>query len=150
MVCLLGFVGAVAVMDLRTRRIPNWLTIPAAALAVALSVARAGWHGAAISAAGVVTGLAVFLPLCLSGKLGAGDVKALGAVGAFLGPVQVLLAALCTLLVGGIAGALALVSFRWRMSPDRQVGQPALLVRQQGIPYGTAIAGGTLIAILLR
>jgi prepilin peptidase CpaA len=137
-------------MDLRTRRIPNRLTIAATILGVALGVARGGWHGAVISVAGVLTGLAVFLPLCLAGKLGAGDVKALGAVGAFIGPVQALLAALCTLLVGGIAGGLALLSSRRHPSSDRPIGQPVLLARQRGVPYGTAIAGGTLLAILLR
>lgn len=148
--CLLGFLGAVAVTDLRTRRIPNRLTIAAAALAIVLSVARAGWHGAVMSGAGVLTGLGVFLPLCLAGKLGAGDLKAMGAVGAFLGPAGVLLAAVYTLLAGGIAGALALLSFRSRMNADRACGQPASPCRQQGLPYGMAIACGTLVSIVLR
>ena len=149
-VCLLGFVGAVAAMDLRTRRIPNRLTVAAAVLAVALSVARAGWHGAVVSGAGASTGLAVFLPLCLAGKLGACDVKAMGAVGAFLGPVGVLLAALYTLLAGGVAAAVALVSFRWRMHRASDTGQQAALLRRQDLPYGVAIACGTLASIVLR
>ena len=149
-VCLLGFVGAVAVMDLRTRRIPNRLTFAAAVTAVALGVVRAGWQGGVVSAAGVLAGLAVFLPLCLAGKLGAGDVKAMGAVGAFLGPAGVLLAALYTLLAGGIAAAVVLVSFRWRMHRVSGTGQPVSLLRQQDLPYGVAIACGTLASIVLR
>jgi prepilin peptidase CpaA len=149
-VCLLGFVGAVAVMDLRTRRIPNRLTVAAAATAVALAFVRAGWQGAFVSAAGVLIGLLLFLPLCLAGKLGAGDVKAMGAVGAFLGPVGVLLAALYTLLAGGIAAAVALVSFRWRVHRVSDTGQRASLLRQQDLPYGVAIACGTLASIVLR
>ena len=148
-VCLLGFVGAVAVMDLRTRRIPNRLTVAAAVTAVALGVVRAGWQGGVVSAAGVLAGLAVFLPLCLAGKLGAGDVKAMGAVGAFLGPAGVLLAALYTLLAGGIAAAVVLVSFRWRMHRVSGTGQPVSLLRQQDLPYGVAIACGTLASIVL-
>jgi len=148
-VCLLGFVGAVAVMDLRTRRIPNRLTFAAAVTAVALGVVRAGWQGGVVSAAGVLAGLAVFLPLCLAGKLGAGDVKAMGAVGAFLGPAGVLLAALYTLLAGGIAAAVVLVSFRWRMHRVSGTGQPVSLLRQQDLPYGVAIACGTLASIVL-
>jgi prepilin peptidase CpaA len=147
---LLGFVGAVAVMDLRTRRIPNRLTVAAAATAVALASVRAGWQGAFVSAAGVLIGLLLFLPLCLAGKLGAGDVKAMGAVGAFLGPVGVLLAALYTLLAGGIAAAVALVSFRWRVHRVSDTGQNASLLRQQDLPYGVAIACGTLASIVLR
>ena len=137
-------------MDLRTRRIPNRLTVAAAVTAVALGVVRAGWQGGVVSAAGVLAGLAVFLPLCLAGKLGAGDVKAMGAVGAFLGPAGVVLAALCTLLAGGIAAAVVLVSFRWRMHRVSGTGQPVSLLRQQDLPYGVAIACGTLASIVLR
>ena len=137
-------------MDLRTRRIPNRLTVAAAVTAVALGVVRAGWQGGVVSAAGVLAGLAVFLPLCLAGKLGAGDVKAMGAVGAFLGPAGVLLAALYTLLAGGIAAAVVLVSFRWRMHRVSGTGQPVSLLRQQDLPYGVAIACGTLASIVLR
>jgi len=132
-------------MDLRTRRIPNRLTVAAAAVAVALGVARAGWHGAVISAAGVLTGLALFLPLCLAGKLGAGDVKAMGAVGAFLGPVGVLLAAIYTLLAGGIGAVVALVACR-----SAAHGRADSAVRRQQLPYGLAIACGTLASIVLR
>ena len=149
-VCLLGFVGAVAVMDLRTRRIPNRLTVAAAVTAVTLGVVRAGWQGAIVSATGMLTGLAIFLPLCLAGKLGAGDVKAMGAVGAFLGPVGLLLAALYTLLAGGIAAAVALLSFRWRIRRASDTGQQTSLLSQQDLPYGVAIACGTLAAIVLR
>ena len=136
-------------MDLRTRRIPNRLTVAAAVTAVALGVERAGWQGGVVSAAGVLIGLVLFLPLCLAGKLGAGDVKAMGAVGAFVGPVGVLLAALYTLLAGGIAAAVVLVSFRWRMHRVSGTGQPVSLLRQQDLPYGVAIACGTLASIVL-
>jgi prepilin peptidase CpaA len=143
--CLIGFVGAVAVVDLRTRRIPNWLTIAAAGVAVAVAAGRAGWQGAIISGAGVLTGFAIFLPFCLAGKLGAGDIKAMGAVGAFLGPVGVLLAALCTLLAGGIAAALAVATSR-RTAAD----QSASAVGRRQLPYGLAIACGTLASIVWR
>jgi prepilin peptidase CpaA len=132
-------------MDLRTRRIPNRLTVAAAAVAIALGVAKAGWHGAVISAAGVLTGLAIFLPLCLAGKLGAGDVKAMGAVGAFLGPVGALLAAIYTLLAGGIAAVVVLAACRTAAR-----GRPASAVHRQQLPYGLAIACGTLVSIVLR
>ena len=143
--CLLGFVGAVAFMDLRTRRIPNALTVAAAAVALGLAVTQAGWHGALATAAGLVTGLMIFLPLCLAGKIGAGDVKAMGAVGAFLGPAGVLLAAICTLLAGGITAAFAVLSFRRSAGSRRDSG-----VRQHQLPYGIAIAFGTLAAVVLR
>jgi Flp pilus assembly protein protease CpaA len=71
-------------------------------------------------------------------------------VGAFLGPAGVLLAALYTLLAGGIAAAVVLVSFRWRMHRVSDTGQQVSLLRQQDLPYGVAIACGTLASIVLR
>ena len=137
-------------MDLRTRRIPNRLTVAAAATAVALAFVRAGWQGAFVSAAGVLIGLLLFLPLCLAGKLGAGDVKAMGAVGAFLGPASVLLAAMCTLMAGAMVAAVVLVSWRWRVHRVSDSGQQVSRLRQQDLPYGVAIACGTLASIVLR
>jgi prepilin peptidase CpaA len=137
-------------MDLRTRRIPNLLSVAAVVTALALAVARAGWQGALVSTAGALTGLVIFLPLCLAGKLGAGDVKAMGAVGAFLGPVGVLLAAIYTLLAGGIAAALALLAFRSRTRAGCDTAPQAASVRQRDLPYGAAIACGTLAAVVLR
>ena len=148
--CLLGFAGAVAVTDLRTRRIPNRLTVAAAATALALAVVRAGWQGAFVSAAGVLIGLVLFLPLCLAGKLGAGDVKAMAAVGAFLGPVSVLLAAVCTLMAGAMVAAIVLVSWHWRAQRSPDTGKHAYPRRQRDLPYGVAIACGTLASIVLR
>ncbi len=144
-VCLLGFVGAVAFVDLRTRRIPNGLTVAAAVVALVLAVEGAGWHGAVVTAVGLITGLMIFLPLCLAGKVGAGDVKAMGAVGAFVGPVGVLVAALYTLLAGGITAAVALVSFRGAASHRTDSAGC-----RQPVPYGLAIACGTLASIVLR
>jgi prepilin peptidase CpaA len=137
-------------MDLRTHRIPNRLTVAAVVTALALAVVRAGWQGAVVSAAGVLTGLAIFLPLCLAGKLGAGDVKAMGAVGAFLGPVGVLLAAIYTLLAGGIAAAFALASFRWHTRAGCDTRLQASPVRRRDLPYGAAIACGTLASVVWR
>lgn len=58
-----------------------------------------GWWG---SLTGIGMGLAVLLPFYLLRAMGAGDVKLMGMVGAFLGPGQVLGALLGTFLVGGI------------------------------------------------
>src|SRR5215210_7805328 len=74
--------------DVRTRRIPNWLTFGAAAAGVVYATFVAGPSGAGTAAAGWLAGVALFFPVFALGGMGAGDVKLLGALGAWLGPVE--------------------------------------------------------------
>ena len=92
--------------DLRTRRIPNRLTFPAAAVGVVAASVAHGGPGAVSSVAGLLLGLALFFPLFLLKGLGAGDVKLMGALGAWLGTSMIFGVAFYTSLAGG---ALALV-----------------------------------------
>jgi prepilin peptidase CpaA len=98
--------GVACAIDLRTRRIPNVVTMGAAAAAVAFSVATGGLAGGLNAIAGLVVGAALmFVPFALGG-MGAGDVKLLGALGAWLGPVDAVWLVLYTGIAGG---AIALV-----------------------------------------
>lgn len=163
---LLLFVGAVAAVDLCTRRIPNALTLSGAALAMGACLWSAGGLGLLQSAAGLGVGLVAFLPFYLGGGFGAGDVKAMAAVGAFLGPKGALLAAAWTLLAGGIGGmvvlilhgglgslghrAHSLVSRAWSVYATGRLTLPGHLLGDAGrhrFPYGLAIACGTLASI---
>jgi prepilin peptidase CpaA len=95
--------------DLRTRRIPNWLTLPAllGALFVASGSAGLPGLGRALAGSGVALG-ALFVPFCL-GWLGAGDAKAAAVLGALFG-VDVFLAMLWWMvLVGGLLAIAVLV-----------------------------------------
>jgi prepilin peptidase CpaA len=104
--------------DVRTRRIPNWLTFPGAALGLAAATVAHGGHGTVSSAAGFLVGLALFFPLFVLKGLGAGDVKLMGALGAWLGTSMIFGVAFYTTLAGG-ALAIAL------MTKHRYVGQAA-------------------------
>src|SRR5688500_3095627 len=99
-------VASAALIDLRRRRVPNWLT---------LSLAVAGLAGAALrpdlsvgaSAAGLGIGLAIPFVLFALGMLGAGDAKLFAAIGAWMGPMGIV----WVMLLSGVAGgALALVA----------------------------------------
>jgi prepilin peptidase CpaA len=102
--------GVVAcVIDLRARRIPNWLTFGSAALALTVHLAQDGWAGAQHAGIGWVAGTVLFLPLFLLRGMGGGDVKLLAAFGAWLGAREVLwLAAYASVAGGLLAIAVAL------------------------------------------
>lgn len=142
---LLAFVATAAMLDLRTRRIPNWLNAAAVAAAVIISVFESGGRGLTASGAGLATGALIFLPFYLAGGFGAGDVKAMSAIGAFLGPRGALVTAAWILVVGGLCAAVVLVARRWRRS-SRDTGPPAAGGREP-FPYGVAIALGTALSL---
>src|SRR5271154_2173993 len=91
-------------MDLRTRRIPNWLTVPGLCVGVAVNGALGGWHGGLLALQGAGLALGLLLPLVLMRALGAGDWKLMGAVGALLGPRPFLSVLVTALLVAGAMG----------------------------------------------
>src|SRR5437773_2425923 len=91
---------AAAALDLKTRRIPNVLTVGAALVGLMAHAYVDGWSGAATSVLGCIVGVAAFFPFFALGGLGAGDIKLLGAIGAWLGPV----ASIWVVLFSGIAG----------------------------------------------
>jgi len=94
--------------DLRTRRIPNVLTFGAAAAGLAFH-AFSG-NGPLTALAGWFTGVLIFAPLFLLRGMGAGDLKLLGALGAWLGPLMALRIGLWSAVAGGVlALAVALV-----------------------------------------
>jgi prepilin peptidase CpaA len=163
---LLVFVCAVALIDMGGRRIPNLLTVTAAALGFGMSVAVAGTSGAIGSASGLLVGLGVFLPFYLARGMGAGDVKAMAAIGAFLGPQGALLAAAWSLVAGAISAVILLLAmggyaalralaqrFALRFAlghfPGATAGwaSPGERIALHRFPYGLAIACGTVTSL---
>jgi prepilin peptidase CpaA len=109
-----GLVGVIAgVTDWRWRRIPNWLTVQAAAIGLGVNLGAWGWAGAKSSLLGLGLGLLVLLPFVLIRALGAGDWKLAGAIGAILGPSQLLLVLGGSVLIAGVM-ALVLVIYKGR------------------------------------
>ncbi len=125
---------AAAWSDLRTRRIPNRLTIPALAAALLVAVAMDRLPSAL---AGSLFAAALFiLPMVLYGAhmAGGGDVKLAAFVGAALG----LSAAVTALMAAGlVASAVVLVGLA-----------TARITRRQKLPFGPFIAIGGIIALV--
>jgi prepilin peptidase CpaA len=146
------------VTDLRSSRIPNWLTFSAMGFALAGHAWLGSMHGVLFSLAGLGTGLGLFFLIYLAGGIGAGDVKLMAAIGAFVGVYGVLSCAWLAMVVGGVY-AIAAMCYQWGLASAGQrlvcAAYGAVLVggsawtRELGLPfklrYGLAIAGGTLL-----
>lgn len=101
----LAVVGLVAaIYDLRTRLLPDWLTVGGMVLGVILALAVGGWTGALSALAGIGCGLVVFWLLWSLGMMGGGDVLLMGAMGALLGWPAVILGLLYSTLAGALLG----------------------------------------------
>ncbi len=158
--------AAASAWDVRTGRIPNRLTFGAAAVAIVFRFVTGGPSGAGDAVLGWLVGAAVFFPICALGGMGAGDVKLLAAVGAWLGPS----AAAWTALYAAIAGAVmavfvglvrgylrtAFVNLRnllysWWLAGVQPVGELTLEhTRGPRLAYAVAIAAGTVMTLWLR
>ena len=73
-----------AVIDGVELRVPNWLTLPMVAAGWIYSTTCFGWDGLAWSLVGTGVGLGLLLPAYAIGGMGAGDVKMLADVGAWV------------------------------------------------------------------
>jgi prepilin peptidase CpaA len=147
--------------DVRTRRIPNYLTLGTAVAGLAYNFMSHGLSGLGDGFLGMLLGFACLILPYLLGGMGAGDVKALAALGAWLGPKLTLLL-FCYM---GIAGGVIAVGYLvWQGSlwarikqgwtfllnlvlcrPDGAPRAPSPTRVTGGIPYGVAIAVGMLI-----
>jgi prepilin peptidase CpaA len=124
-VAALSIASFACVFDLRTRRIPNWLTFGATAVALAFHFVTVGTSGVAQGIGGWATGVALIIAPYALGGMGAGDVKLVGALGAWLGPGDTFWLAMYT----GIAGAvMALIVSAWHGYLRRAVSNMWLLL----------------------
>lgn len=160
---------AAAVIDWRTFRIPNWLTAGGLVIGLALNAAGAirPLDGLLWALGGAAVGLLIPLPLYAFRVMGAGDVKLIAMVGAFLGLAEIVPAVLAVFVAGGIAAMLFAFANRKlaRLAANlRNIVQgmafslftsqppthmaPGLSIGK--LPYGVSISAGTILYLAAR
>jgi prepilin peptidase CpaA len=152
-----------AVIDGKQLRVPNWLTFHLVLGGLGYAAWTGGGSSLLWSLEGVALGLVLLLPLYAIGGMGAGDVKLLAGVGAFMGPEWTLGAFVVAVVVGGVM-ALAMVAwsgeyvkhlalFHTISHEILTLHDPAKLAaiaaerkpRMTLLPYGIPIAVGSIV-----
>lgn len=154
-----------AIVDVRSRRIPNLLSLAGILLGFALNVYFSGLDGVLAAAAGMLLAFAIGFPLWLAGWLGAGDVKLVAAVGAIVGMTLVLPVLAGIAMTGGALAVLHLLAQRLQKEPayvyamsiffsgkkaeglpvgEMEMAQP----KKIGMPYAVPVAIGSLATIV--
>jgi prepilin peptidase CpaA len=156
-----------AVIDGRTLRVPNWLTFHFLIAGLIFAFLRGGSALLLTSLAGAGIGLLTLLPLYSIGGMGAGDVKLMAGLGAWLGPWLVLWAFVATALTGAVM-AVAMVVYSGalyhHLGMMHTIGMEVLTVRNPVVlaeraavrkpsmlllPYAIPIAAGSITYLAL-
>ena len=154
-----------AVIDGLKLKVPNWITFPmiiSGWIYNATLSDYAGWEGLMYSVLGTIVGLALLLPAYAIGGMGAGDVKLLAGVGAWVWSTTTLYAFAVSTIVGGIIAVLMVLLQRkwgkhhaqfWMICTEiltvKDPEQLAAIAAERKpsmmlLPYGIPIAIGTI------
>ena len=154
-----------AAFDLKSRRIPNRLTLPCMVAGLLLHLTLGGLMGFALAAAAGLIAGTIFVVFWIAGGMGAGDVKLMTAVACIAGFPHVAWLLILTALAGGVM-AIGLALWKGRLR-DTVLNMAALAVhhRFEGLkphphfnvrnaltlrlPYGLAIAAGSLVTLCM-
>ncbi len=160
---LAAVVLVAAVFDIRSRRIPNWLTLSGVVAGIVLNsflgVDKYNWRSALM---GLGLAFLIYFPLYLLRGMGAGDVKLMAAVGSLVGPANWFAIFLLSSVLGGVVAILLLLSRGGLWGTFRNVGymlnelmhfRPPYMRKEEldlnspkavTMPHGVAIAMGSL------
>ena len=161
---LIVLLSIIAVYDLIYGRISNKMILAVTGCGLLYMLIGQGFQGLIQGMLGIVLGLALLVVPYALGGMAAGDVKLMGAVGAFLGPAGVFVAFLYSAVAGGLYALVLILAGRTGGFPRRLwetlktfylVGKfhferPAGTGHAPGIKYGVAIAAGTILYIVLE
>ncbi len=163
LVCVAGYTAVAAACDLWTKKLPNRLTVTGLVAALAFHGLTGGWSGLVTAVGGFATGFGILLVLWIIGGGGGGDVKLMGALGAWLGPqwtLSVFLLSALLVLIGGIGlmmsqffgRGIGYVQRRYlsrtrRTRGARSAGDSDSQSRRRVLPYAVPVALGTWLVL---
>lgn len=173
---LLLLVAASGFFDAKERKIPNKITFTGILIGIIFNSITGGWMGLLEGVIGMVAGLAIFFLPFVMGGMGAGDVKLMGAIGALMGWQFSLLTAMYSALVGGVMVLgyllytgefkdtlkkmiMSLINLLFHLLNQLGYNEKIERIQQRFtkdgqeykkiyIPYGVAIAGGTVLVLV--
>ena len=136
---------AAAVSDLRTRTIPDLVNIAIALLAPLFWWASGVelWPDAAMRVGAALAIFLTFYGLFCLGGIGGGDVKMVGAVALWFGPLTTFKFFVLTTLIGGVVSIITLIHHKLRLAGGGELDKPE-------VPYGVAIAAAALWLLAQR
>lgn len=159
-----------AVSDYLTYKIPNWLTVSGMLFGLAYSVAVpfSVQHGFLWAFGGLLIGFFTMFPFYGLKVMGAGDVKLMAMVGAYLGVIDTLYAVLFSFIVGGMAAlafAIANKALTRMLVNVKNVGETFIYSALAGfrpeanietgksvgkMPYGICISIGSITYVIAK
>jgi prepilin peptidase CpaA len=160
---VVALVIAAAYFDIKYKKIPNKLTLPAVLIGLTLNSITFGLSGTLDSLYGVLIGFAL-IALYGLGMLGAGDIKLFMAVGALLGWELGGVSIISSILVGGVAGAIVLIMrkngvkrftylyrYLWLFAVTGQLRKYDSFDKDSDAYFslGSCIAAGTILTMIL-
>ena len=157
---------AVAVgFDLRSRRIPNVISGPALLVGLVLNAALSGTAGLLVSLGGAALSIGILILPFAAGGIGGGDVKMMGAVGAFVGPRIAVMGLVIGMIIGGaimsvhlarlgrLRETLASLTSMVAVAATTRSLEPMTVrtdtVSAVSLPYSVPLALGTVVALFL-
>jgi prepilin peptidase CpaA len=154
--------------DFRRHRVPNWLNLSLAVTGLAAQTGYHGWPGLQTGLSGMLAGFGMLVVLWAIRGMGAGDVKLMAALGAWMGPTLTFYAVLAGGLAGGVF-ALGLIVYRraWYQASANlgvlltkvgtiqtafsEFGSAESMSRTTGVlPYAIPLSMGTLLVLVAQ
>ncbi len=149
--------------DLFTKKIPNWLTLPAIVLGLVAQVWLFSLGGAVNGVLGVLIGFGLYFPIYALGYMGAGDVKLLMVIGAWTGWRFCFYVAIGAVVIGALY-ALVEIIYRGRLWAVIRniyfflralfvpglVAEPLRLDKDRKFAFGICLALSVALLIYLR
>jgi prepilin peptidase CpaA len=159
--------GIATVTDVTRFRVANALTLPLLASGLVYHLAVGGWTGLLASFVGALFGFAALVWLYAIGGMGAGDVKFMAGVGAWLGMPMAREVLIAAALVGGVYALVAVIAtgrlaetacrmgriLGWETAPPSEPVQDLVHHRNRRgrlVPFAAMIAAGLVITIVGR